>query len=108
MKTKEQVHPLVLDAGFACDYKKGGRWAEVREQPTAEAISFWFDFVDSAGWIVVEPEVRIEDVVGSSKVQFAFRSLGTPLNPKEKTEFYALKRCLTERYGAMVTTKNEP
>lgn len=136
-KTKEQVRPLILDAGSACGYMKGGQWksngrsfydvcrrengsgchtkfmksalwVEAKEQTTAEAISFWFDFVDSEGWIILEPRVKIEDAVGGTKVQFGFSSLGTPLNPREKTEYYALKRCLTERYGPAVTTKNEP
>lgn len=136
-KTKEQVRPLILTAGSACGYKKGGQWesngrsyydacrrengsecwtrfkknavwVEAKDRTTAEAISFWFDFMDSEGWIILEPRVKIEDAVGGAKVQFDFSSLGTPLSPRERTEFYALKRCLTERYGPAVTTKNEP
>lgn len=138
-KTKEQLLPSILDAGFALGYKKGGRWesnglslyaacrqvrdnwsecrtrfmenatwVEARERTTEKTISFWFDIVDSEGSIVFEPKVRIEDVVGGSKVEFGFTRMGTQLNPQEITEFYALKHRLTERYGSMITTENEP
>lgn len=138
-KTKEEVRTLVLDAGSACGYRKGGFWEsnglsfydacgkvrdnweecrakfkksaiwiEDKEQTTAEAISFGFDFVDSEGSTDLGLRVKIEDAVGGTKVQFDFLSLYTPLGSRGKTGFYALKRYLTERYGPAVTTKNEP
>ncbi|MDD2777087.1 MAG: hypothetical protein PHU06_14135 [Gallionella sp.] len=95
-------------SGCRARFMGNSTWAEAQDQTTAKEIRFWFDIVDSEGWIISEPTVKIENVVGGSKVEFSFTSFPAPLRLREKVEFYSLKHLLTERYGSMVTTKNEP
>lgn len=87
---------------------QSAQWVEAKEQVTATGIRFWFDILDSDGWILSEPDVRIESTDDGSRAEIRFSSFTAPLKAQVRAEFYALKQQLTADYGGTVATRDEP
>jgi hypothetical protein len=86
--------------------KPRAEWREIEEAREGE-VRFWFDIFRN-GSIAIEPRVIIEDRGGDSVATIDITTFATPMRRWEVEEYYALKRDLVARFGAAVTTRDEP